>query len=187
MFGCFGKRRTRRWLWNRFEQERFNRNVNYSALHIRDARSLRFEYLRGLLDVFKFRVVSEAFIKCWQHWCNKHFRTFSTIKELDPNCKLNLELFSNIKKKRQIKTEKRRRKLVQHKSVERTSSIKSIHGNEIDTILLEYSLLFLIFFVCYIPLAYIFIIFRSTQHFTFSKSKYLCPSLWTLGTVFNFI
>ena len=86
--------------------------MSTTVLPLRDARSLRFEYLRGLLDVFKFRVVSEAFIKCWQHWCNKHFRTFSTIKELDPNCKLNLELFSNIKKKRQIKTEKKRRKLV---------------------------------------------------------------------------
>ena len=31
MFRCFRKRRTRRWLWNKFERGRSNRNVNYSA------------------------------------------------------------------------------------------------------------------------------------------------------------
>ena len=43
--GVLQERRTRQRLWNRFEGGRRNRNLNHSAFHIRDARSLRFEYL----------------------------------------------------------------------------------------------------------------------------------------------
>ena len=45
LFGCFRERISWQIQWNRFERERSHRNVNYSAFHIRDARSIRFEYL----------------------------------------------------------------------------------------------------------------------------------------------